>query len=68
MKDENGNGKKLSWEVFTVVDKGEGKKSFWQRLGAGFENKDGSINVDLNAVPVNGRLQLRRPKAKEQQA
>ena len=64
---ENGNGKKVAWDVFTVVDKTDAKP-FWQRLGAGFENKDGSINITMNALPCNGRLQLRRPKAKEQQA
>jgi hypothetical protein len=44
--------------------KGE-KKTFWDRCGVAFENKDGSINVRLHQVPLNGELQLRVPKPKD---
>lgn len=55
------------WEVFTVVERGEGRdaKSWWVRVGAAFTNKDGSINVKLDALPVNGSIQLRIPDPKE---
>ncbi len=46
--------------------KGE-KKTFWDRCGVAFENKDGSINVRLHQFPLNGELQLRVPKPKEEQ-
>lgn len=36
-----------------------GDKSFWNRIGVAFVNNDGSINVKLEAFPVNGELQLR---------
>jgi hypothetical protein len=35
------------------------------RIGATFLNKDGSESVLLDALPVNGKLQLRTPKPKE---
>src|SRR5271170_4613157 len=44
--------------VFTVVDRGSGK-SFWVRVGTGFLNQDGSWNLRLDAIPVNGVLQVR---------
>lgn len=44
--------------VYTVVDRGQGK-SFWIRVGVGFTNRDGSLNLRLDAIPVNGTLQVR---------
>jgi hypothetical protein len=44
--------------VFTVVERGQGK-SIWVRVGTGFLNKDGSWNLHLDAVPTNGKLQVR---------
>lgn len=35
-------------------------KTHWLRIGVAFVNKDDSINVKLDAVPVNGELQLRK--------
>jgi protein associated with RNAse G/E len=34
-------------------------KTYWQRLGSGFPNRDQSINLYLDALPTNGKLQLR---------
>ncbi len=36
-----------------------GAKKYWTRIGVAFVNQDGSINVKLEAVPVNGELQIR---------
>jgi hypothetical protein len=44
--------------VFTVVERGQGK-SIWVRIGVGFVNKDGSWNLHLDAVPTNGKIQVR---------
>jgi hypothetical protein len=44
--------------VFTVVDRGQGK-SIWVRIGVGFVNRDGSLNLNLDAMPTNGKLQVR---------
>ncbi len=45
-------------EVFTVSDRKDGKQA-WVRLGAAFPNRDGSLTVLLDGVPVNGRLVIR---------
>jgi hypothetical protein len=44
--------------VYTVVERAPGK-SFWVRVGVGFTNRDGSLNLRLDAIPVNGQLQVR---------
>jgi hypothetical protein len=44
--------------VLAPLDR-EGRKTFWLRIGRAFHNKDGSINVYLDALPVGGKLQIR---------
>jgi hypothetical protein len=34
-------------------------RTFWLRLGAAYENRDSSMNVYLDGLPINGRLQIR---------
>jgi hypothetical protein len=48
--------------VFTVVERGGGK-SYWTRIGVGFVNNDGSLNLRLDALPINGTLQVREWEA-----
>ncbi len=50
-------------QVYTVVERNG--KSFWVRIGAAFGNYDGSETVLLDALPVNGKLQIRIPGTKE---
>jgi hypothetical protein len=40
----------------------EGGKSFWNRCGVAFVNKDGSINLKLDLFP-NVQMQIREPKS-----
>lgn len=54
------------YDVYTVVRaEVDGQRDYWQRVGSGWENQDGSININLNALPVNGRLHIRRPQDDE---
>lgn len=52
----SGNGNAMR-QVFTIVDRAG--KSFWIRIGAAFTNRDGSETVLLDALPTNGKLQIR---------
>jgi hypothetical protein len=52
-----------SKDVYTVIRNGE--KAFWQKVGRAHINKDGSLNVYLNALPVNGELNIRDRKSGE---
>lgn len=46
-------------DVFTIIEKEGFEKSFWVRVGACFTNRDGSMNVFLDALPTNGKLHIR---------
>jgi hypothetical protein len=46
---------------------GEGKKSVWVRIGALWPHKDGKgSNLDLDCVPLNGRIVLRDASEKKE--
>lgn len=47
-------------EVYTIVER-EGGGNWWVRVGVAWVNRDGSLNVTLNALPVNGKLHIRDP-------
>lgn len=53
-------------EVFTVIENNNKEgKALWIRVGVAFVNKDGSLNVKLNCLPLNGSLHIRDRKEKE---
>lgn len=45
-------------DVYQITER-EGKKAVWTRIGAAFINKDRSMNVVLNSIPLDGRLHIR---------
>lgn len=54
--------------VYTIIERDK-NRSRWVRIGIGFVNRDGSINIRLDAVPVNGRLHVRDyQRAREEQS
>ena len=55
MPDDNKESRKA---VYAIVER-EGAKARWIRVGIAFTNRDGSLNLILDAVPVNGRLHVR---------
>ena len=48
-------------DVFAIYEsKAAGReRSRWVRVGVAFDNKDSSITVLLDALPLSGRLQIR---------
>ena len=52
---------KESKAVFTVTETKD-KKSIWNRVGTAFVNRDGSLNVLLNNLPLDGKLHIRDSK------
>ena len=41
-----------------------GERTFWNQVGVAFPpNQDGSITIQLNAVPLSGKLQIRDAKS-----
>ena len=43
--------------VYAVIER-SGRKH-WLRIGIAFVNRDGSLNVRLDAVPLTGQLHIR---------
>ena len=43
--------------VYAVSERND--KSWWTKIGVAYVNKDGSLSVRLDAVPVNGTMQIR---------
>jgi len=53
-----------SLEVWSIRDAEDASgKAFWKNIGRAFTNRDGSINVLLDALPMGGKLQIREPRA-----
>lgn len=51
-------------QAYTVVKRGEGQDDFWLNIGAAFMHQDGDgFNIVLQALPINGKIVLRPPKA-----
>ena len=55
--------------VYTIVERKSeehpDRKNLWIHIGIAFINRDGSINVRLNALPVDGKLHIREMKSEE---
>ena len=55
--------KKPTFIAYTVKGRGKGQKSIWTRIGAAWPHSKGiGFNIELEAVPVDGRLVLIEPK------
>ena len=56
-------------DVFSISEREPASpagKDRWTKIGIGFVNRDNSINVVLDALPLNGRFQIRdRPTSRE---
>lgn len=54
----------VAWHV-----NGQDKKAFWTRIGAAWDHKDGKgLTLQLDMVPINGRIVLRAPQADQNEA
>lgn len=43
--------------VYSITERGG--KNYWTRIGAAFVNSDGSLNVKLECLPINGEMHIR---------
>ncbi len=53
------NKPKLPSHIAYSVEEGQGDKNHWQKIGAAWPAKDGGLSLQLNAIPINGRIALR---------
>lgn len=60
------NDKQL--EVWSIRDANEkNSRSYWKHAGRAFVNRDGSINILLDVLPIDGKLQVRERREAEDQ-
>ena len=50
--------------VYTIVERNQTKS--WIKIGIGFVNTDGSLNLKLDATPTNGTLHVRDYESPEE--
>ncbi|MEM6468702.1 MAG: hypothetical protein AAF802_03980 [Planctomycetota bacterium] len=60
----NQTSKKPALYAYAVRETGNGK-SFWNRIGAAWKNSDDSLTIQLDAVPLDGRIVCQPPKQQE---
>lgn len=51
--------------VYTIVEGKPDDKKFFVKIGVAFVNRDSSINVKLDALPVNGQLHIREQQERD---
>ena len=47
----------MRYDVFSIQE-GKGEQKYWVNIGAAFPNKDNSINLKLNFLPLNGNMDI----------
>lgn len=57
------------WDVMSIreyTDRTNQTKTQWTKIGVAFTNKNGSINVQLDCLPLDGKVQLQVPLTPEE--
>ena len=50
----------IAWQVRD----GKDDASYWDRVGVAWQNRDGGFTVQLHAVPLSGRIVLKKPESR----
>lgn len=51
-------------DVYTITET-SGEKNRWTKVGVAFVNRDRSLNIKLDALPINGTLHVRQRKQQD---
>ena len=51
--------------VYSIIER-ENDHNIWVKVGVGWINRDGSINIRLDALPLGDRLQIRDAEESKQ--
>lgn len=49
-----------------LVSRENGDRKFWTKIGSAFVNKDDSIGIKLDALPIDGNMLLKVPMSREE--
>ena len=59
--DKGGSGRKLA--VYAIPESTNGERAWWTKIGVAFTNRDGSIAILLDALPLGtNKLQVREQR------
>jgi hypothetical protein len=48
--------------AFQIIEREGLEKAIFSRVGTAFVNKDGSLNIYLDAIPLGGKIQVREER------
>jgi hypothetical protein len=66
-KAQSAKSKFPSHIAYHVRDRAEGGEAFWTRIGSAWAHADGNgFNLQIETVPLNGRITLRVPSEPKQ--
>ena len=46
-------------DVFVITEREGQDSAFWSKIGVAFVNRDDSLNVILDAIPLTGKIHIR---------
>jgi|CXWL01.1.fsa_nt_gi hypothetical protein len=55
------------FNVYSIAQKNNANGAIWARAGIAFTNRDGSLNIYLDVLPLEGQLHLREAVAKHEE-
>ena len=58
--------KYIAYGVTDSASDGAESKSRWTRVGIAFENKDGSLTLLVDSIPLSGKVILRLPESNQE--
>lgn len=59
---------KKRFNVYSIAQKNNANGAIWARAGTAFTNRDGSLNIYLDVLPLEGQLHLREAVVKRDEA
>jgi hypothetical protein len=64
MSESSGGSGKKPLAVYAIIERKDATKpAFWLKAGSAFHNRDGSVTLYLDAVPIgSNKLQVREPR------
>ncbi|VAW75396.1 hypothetical protein MNBD_GAMMA13-700 [hydrothermal vent metagenome] len=67
-QDNTNAGRKPDFAAYNVRESKDGK-GYWNKVGAAWKHRDGKgFDIDLDSVPVNGRVTLRELRDERMQS
>lgn len=60
-------GRRPPLAAFSIIEKEGLERPVWHKVGVAWVNRDGSINVQFDSLPLGGKVQLREERERSPQ-